>query len=136
MQIVVEEEAVLAHGSIESLFARVAEGRVPDVVYQGKSFGQIDIEAKGSRDGARDLRDFERVRQAVAEMVGVAAREHLGLCFQAPESAGVNDAVAVALKVITVGMVRLREPASAGLSDVHRVGGEHEKRIEESREIW
>jgi hypothetical protein len=48
----------------------------------------------------------------------------------------VNDAVTVALKVVAVGMVGLREPASAGLSDVHRVGGEHEKRIEEKKGIW
>jgi hypothetical protein len=136
VQIVVEEEAVLAHGGIQSLFPSVAEGRVPNVVHQGKSFRQIDIEVKGSRDGARDLGDFERMRQAIAEMIGVAAREHLRLGFQAPESSGVNDAVAVTLKVITVGMAGFWEPASAGLSDVHRVGGEHRKRIEESREIW
>jgi hypothetical protein len=69
-------------------------------------------------------------------MVGVTSCKNLRLRFQAPERSGVNDAVAVTLKVITIGMAGFWEPASAGLSDVHRVGGEHGKRIEESREIW
>ena len=39
--------------------------------------------------------DFERVRQAVAKMVGIARGEDLGFGFQAAKSARVNDAVAV-----------------------------------------
>jgi hypothetical protein len=114
----------------------VPKGRVTDVVYQRKSFCKIDVEAEGSRDRARDLGYFERVRQPVTEVVGVAPGEYLRFRFQPPECSSVNDAVTVALKVVAVGMVGLREPASARLSDVHRVGGEHEKRIEEKKEIW
>ena len=76
---------------------------------------------EGSGDGAGDLRDFERVGEAVAEMVGVAAGEDLRLGFEAAEGAGVDDAVAVALKVVAVGMRRFREAASAGVVDGHRV---------------
>ena len=68
-----------------------------------------------SGDGARDLRDFDGVGESVAEMVGVAAGENLGLIFEAAEGAGVDDAVAVALEVVAVGMRRFREAASAGL---------------------
>ena len=128
----VKEEAVLTHGGIESFFPSMPEGRMADIVYQGKSFRQIYVEAEGSGDGARDLRHFERVRQAISEMIGVAAGEYLRFGFQAAESSSVNDAVAVALKVISVSMARLREAASARLTDVHRVGGEHGKRIEEN----
>ena len=115
VQIVVEDQAVLAHGGVQRFFARVAERRMADVVHQGQGFGEIDIEIQGSGDGAGDLRDFERVGEAVAEVVGVAAGEDLRLGFEAAESAGVNDAVAVALKIIAVGMRRFREAASAGV---------------------
>ena len=80
-------------------------------------------------DGAGDLRDFEGVGEAVAEVVGVAAGEDLGLGFEAAEGAGVDDAVAVALEVVAVGMRRFREAASAGLFDLHRVAGQHGGRI-------
>src|ERR1035438_4587271 len=92
VQIVVEEEAVLAHGGIEGLFSGMAEGRVADVVDQGKGFGEIDVEAEGSGDGAGDLRDFESVGEAVAEMVGVAAGEEPGLWFLAGERARGGEA--------------------------------------------
>ncbi len=75
------------------------------------------------------LRDFERVGEAVAEVVRVAAGENLRLGFETAEGAGVDDAVAVALEVVAVGMRRLGEAASAGVFDVHRVGGEHVGRI-------
>ena len=96
-----------------------------DVVDEGESFGEIDVEVEGSGDGARDLRDFEGVGEAVAEVVGVAAGEDLRLGFETAKGAGVDDAVAVALKVVAVGMRRLGEAASAGVFDVHRVGGQH-----------
>src|ERR1017187_4734192 len=129
VQVVVEEEAVLAHGGVEGLFSGMAEGRVADVVDQGEGFGEIDVEAEGSGDGAGDLRDFESVGEAVAEVVGVAAGGDLGLGFETAEGAGVNYSVAVALKIIAVGVGRLGEAASAGVFDVHRVGGEHDRSL-------
>jgi hypothetical protein len=70
------------------------------------------------------LRYLEGVGQAVAEVVGVAASENLSLGFQAAESAGMNDAIAVALEVVAVGMLRLRMTASAGVFRANGVGGE------------
>jgi hypothetical protein len=64
------------------------------------------------------------VGQAIAEVVGVAAGENLGLRLQTPESAGMNDAVAVALKVVAVGMRRFGMAASAGIFYADGVGGE------------
>src|SRR6202021_587157 len=110
MKIVVEEEAVAAHGGVESFFSGVAEGRVADVVNQGEGFGEVDVEVERPGDGAGDWGDF-------------------GGGGGAAGGASVNDAVAVALKVVAVGVVRLREAASAGLSDLHRVGGRHGGRI-------
>src|ERR1017187_8218093 len=61
VEVVVEEESVLAHSSVESFFSGVAEGRVADVVDEREGFGEIDVEVEGSGDGAGDLRDFEGV---------------------------------------------------------------------------
>ena len=64
--------------------------------------------------------------ETVAEVVGIAAGEDLRLGFEAAKGAGMNDAVAIALKVVAVRMRRLREAASAGVFDVHRVAGQHD----------
>ena len=125
VEVVIEAEPVFAHGGVESLFARVAKGRMADVVDESESLRKVDVEVERSSDGAGDLRDFESVGQAVAEMVGVAAGEHLRLGFEAAESASVNDAVAIALEIVAVGMRGFGESASAGVFDVHRVGGQH-----------
>jgi len=55
----------------------MAEGRMAEIVHQGQRFGEIDVKSEGGRDGARDLRDFNGVREPVAEVVGIAARENL-----------------------------------------------------------
>ncbi len=88
VQVVVKRKAVLAHGCIQCLFAGMAERRVADVVHQGQRFGVIDVQAERSGNGARDLRDFQRMGEAVAEMVAVAPGENLRLGLEAAEGAG------------------------------------------------
>ena len=96
-----------------------------DVVHQRQRFGQIDVQIERGGDGARDLRDFHGVRQAGAKVVGVAAGEDLRLVLQPPKGAGVNDAVAVALKGIAVRVRRLRMTAAAGVFNADCVRSEH-----------
>jgi hypothetical protein len=50
------------------------------------------------------LGDLDRVGQAIAEMIGQAGSEDLGLGLKAPEGTGMNHAVAVALENIAVGV--------------------------------
>jgi hypothetical protein len=71
------------------------------------------------------LGDFQGVGEAVAEVVGVAAGEDLRLGFQTAEGAGVDDAVTIALKVVAVRVRGFGAAASAGVLDVHRIGGQH-----------
>ena len=78
-------------------------------MHERERFGEIDVEAKRSRDRARDLRDFDGMRQPIAEVVGVAARENLRFCFEAAKGTGVNNAVAIALKVVAVRVRRFRK---------------------------
>jgi hypothetical protein len=69
------------------------------------------------------------VRQPVAEVVGVAAGENLCLRFQTAKGAGMDHTITVALKVVAVGMRRLKMAASAGVFYAHRIVGEHGKSL-------
>ncbi len=73
----------------------MAERRVPDVMHQRQSFGEIGVKVQRSGYGSRNLCDFQRMGQAVAEMVGISCSKNLRFCFQAAEGARVNYAVAV-----------------------------------------
>src|SRR4051812_11364900 len=129
MKVVVEGQSVLVHRSVERLFSGMAEGRVPDIVHQRERFRKICIQAQCSGDSPRDLSDLESMSQPIAEMIGVAAGEKPGLCFQAAESASVNHAISVALKIVAVGVRRLWKAASARLRYLHRIGRQHGARI-------
>src|SRR5208282_1234869 len=132
VQVVVEERAVLAHGDVQRLFASVSEWRMADVMHQGERLDQINVQTQLSGDGSRDLRDLDGVGQAIAKVVRVAAGEDLSLSLEAAESSGMDYAIAVTLKVIAVGMVRLGITASAGLLHPHGVVGEHGESLTEA----
>jgi len=134
---VVEEEAVLVHGSVEGLLAGMAEWRMANVMHQGEGLNQIDIKTQLSSDGSGDLCDLDGMGKTIAKMVGVTAGEDLGFGFEAAKSPGVDDAIAVALKVVAVRMLRLGITASAGLLHPHRVVGEHQESLTEAAvSIW
>ena len=124
LQIVVEAVAVLAHPFVQFSFACVPEWRMADVVDQRERFCQIRIQIQRARNGSRDLRHFDRMRQPVAKMIGVARGENLRLRFQTPESARMNHAVAVARIVVAIGMRRLGVAASTRSAHVHCIGGQ------------
>ena len=96
LNIVIERRPVRAHQFVQLFLAGVAKGRMSNVVSERKSFGKICIEAQRFSDRPCNLCDFKRVREPIAKMVGVARGENLRLCFETPERAGVNNAVAVA----------------------------------------
>src|SRR5580765_223446 len=125
VQVVIEEEPVLAHEGVERLFPSVPKGWMPEIVHQGQRLHQVDVHMQGRGQRARNLRNLKGVCQAVAEMIGEAPREDLRLCFQPPECSGVDDAVAIALKVVAVGMLELRIAPTARLFNTNRVISEH-----------
>ena len=129
LQVVVEELAMLAHQQVERALAGVPERRMPDVVHQRQRLGQVDIQVELRCDGARDLRDLDGVRQASAKVVGVAAGEDLRLVFQPAEGARVDDAVAVTLKCIAIGMRRLGIAASARFLHANGIRCEHRRSL-------
>src|ERR1700704_4932380 len=58
-------------------------------------------------------------------MVGIAAGKDLRFGFQPPKRPGVNDAVAIALEVVAVGMRRLGVAASPRVFHAHGIVGQH-----------
>ena len=58
-------------------------------------------------------------------MVRVASGKDLRLVFETPESPRMDDAVAVPLEVIAIGMRRFRDPPPSRIFDFHRVACEH-----------
>ena len=56
------------------------------------------MQLKDLRDGARDLRHFQRVGQPRAVVVARGREKYLGLVLQAAERLAVHDAIAIVLK--------------------------------------
>src|SRR5215471_16068059 len=90
VKIVVEAAAVGAHEFVEFALAGVPEGRMADIVNERKGFSKFAVQTERRGNRAGDLGHFEGVRQAIAEVVGIARGEDLGLGFEPAESPGVN----------------------------------------------
>ena len=72
---------------------------MPEIVPERDRLGQIFVEREAARNGARDLRNVDGVREPRAEMVAFGRKKDLRLVFQAQKGLGINEAVAVALEV-------------------------------------
>ncbi len=110
---------------VQGALAGMSEGRMADVMHQGEGFDEALVQMERGGDGARDLRDLDGVGEPGAEVIGEALGEDLRLVLQAAEGAGMNDAVAVALEVVTIRMRRLWIAASERGLNPHCVGGQH-----------
>ena len=125
MQIVIEEKSVFPHGGVERFFSGMTEGRMSHVVHQGQGLHQVHVQPELGCDRAGNLCDLDGVGQAIAEVVGKAAGKDLCFGFEPAKGAGMNDAVTVTLEIVAIGMLGLRNSASAGLFDPHGVVGQH-----------
>src|SRR5262245_35993727 len=124
VKVVVEPAAVGAHEFVELAFSGVAEGRMANVVNERQRLGKFAVEPESSGNGASDLRDFERVGEAVAKMIGIARGENLRFGFKAAEGARMNDAIAVTRVFGAIGMARLGKAAAARKFFAHGQGRE------------
>jgi len=113
LEIVIEARAVRAHQFVELVFASVAEGRMPDVMDEGESFGKFRVKAERCGNRASDLRNFQSMREPIAKMIGITDGEDLRLGFKAAEGTRVNDAVTVPRVFAAVGMRWFRIAAAA-----------------------
>ena len=91
----------------------MTERRVTEVVRQHDRLDQVLVRAQRARHGARHLRNLERVRESIPEVIAFRVGKHLGLVLQPPEGARVHDPVAVALERGPVRVRGLRLDAAA-----------------------
>ena len=115
LDFVFEALAKRPHHTIERLFPGVREGGMAYVVGERERFRQVFIQPQCICHGAGDLRDLDRMSKAVTKMIRQRGREDLRLMFQPPESARMNNAVAIALERVAIRMFGLRVPAAARL---------------------
>jgi hypothetical protein len=125
---VVFKAAMVLHAGIQGVLPGVSKGRVAQIMRQRYRLGQFLVQAQQSRNRAADLRHFQAVRQTRAEMVALVVHEHLGLVFQAAESGGVHDAIAVALEFASRMSGRLGMHAAPRLRVVRSVGSKFRPR--------
>src|SRR5258708_37907459 len=83
------------------------------------------VRSQHGGNSAGDLRDLNGVGKPVAKMIGIAPGKNLRLIFQPAKRPGVDYAVAVTLKIVAIGVLRLRIPAPKTLLRTTRVGGPH-----------
>ena len=86
---------------MQCILPGVAKGRVPQVVCEGYGLYKVFIQTQWPRNGAGQLRHFQRMREPRAKQVALMVKEHLGLVNQSPECRRVDNTVAVALKLRT-----------------------------------
>src|SRR6266576_2295294 len=76
-----------------------------DVMDKSERFGKLRVQSQCRSNGAGNLRDFQRMRQAIAEMVRIARSEYLRLGFEASKRTGMDNPIAVT-RVVTAVRVR------------------------------
>jgi hypothetical protein len=69
----------------QNTLTHVSKGRMPQIVRQCNGLGEVFVEAKRPRYGARYLRYFERVSEARSRMVALGEKQNLRLVFETPE---------------------------------------------------
>src|SRR5262249_2418550 len=138
MLVVAKAEAgALTQDGVERLLARVAEGRMAEVVAESDRLGQVLVQPQRPRDRTGDAGRLERMREPRPVVIATRVDEDLRLVLESSEGLGVNDAVAVALKrspeaaflVVVQASARLvaadrerREPGLLLVSDPRREG--------------
>ena len=111
-----------AYHRIERALAGVAERRMTEVVGQRQHLGEVLVEPERARQRAGYLGDFERMGQPCAVMVALVIDEDLRLVGEAPERGRMDDAVAIAAKVVARRACRLGMQPAAGRA---RIGGKN-----------
>ncbi len=122
---IVIEAAIRCHQCVQRVFAGVAERRMPKIMGQRHGLGQFLIQPQRARNGPGHLRHLDGMGQARTIIVAFVFNENLGLVFQPPKRAGVNDPVPVPLKAGAKVAFFFRYEPSPAQSRVRSIGGTH-----------
>ena len=108
---IVFETAEIAHAGIQRILPGMPERRVPEIMRKADRLGQRLVESQRRRSRAPDLRHLKRVRQPRSVQVAFVIDEDLGLVNEAAKRRRMDDAVAIALVLTTIGWRRLFDSA-------------------------
>lgn len=123
VKIVIEAVVKAAHLSIEFAFTSVAKRRMPDIMAKRQGFGQVFLEMQGGSGSASDLRYLDGMGETSPEMIREFRGENLGLVFEAAKRSCMNDAIAIALEIVTVAVRRFRiTPSPAEMNRKPQMG--------------
>ncbi len=98
---VMVEPAVDREAVVERAFARMPERRMTEIVGERAGLREVLVEAERAGERPRNLRDLERVGQTGAIVVALVVDEHLGLVREPAKRGAMDDAVAIAAKIVT-----------------------------------
>src|SRR5687767_9141396 len=85
----------------------MTKGWVSQIMRKADRFGQVFVTPQTARERPPHLGNLHTVGKPVAIVIPFGIDKDLGLIFQAAESRGVDDAVAVTLVGSTIGMLIL-----------------------------
>jgi hypothetical protein len=114
------EAAMRFHAAVQRILTRVAERRVAQVVGERDCLDQILVEAQIARNRARDLSNFQAVREPGAEQVAFVIDEYLGFVLQTAKCGGMDDPVAIALELAAAFRRRFAPAPAARVVRAHR----------------
>jgi hypothetical protein len=86
---------------------------VAEIVREADGFHEVLVQGQRAGDRTRDLRDLERMREARPVEVALVVHENLRLVDEAAKRGGVNDTIAVSLKLAAQRGRRFPVPAAA-----------------------
>ena len=111
---VVIKAAEFFHGVLQAALAGMAERRMSEVMCQRDGFAKFFVQSQTFADGARNLRNFNAVRQPRTVVFAFVIGENLRFAVQPAESRRMNQPVSVALKRRTdnVGKIGIETPAA------------------------
>ena len=89
--------AKIGHAGPQGILTGMAKGRVPKVMSQCHRLDQIIIQPQGARHRPRNLRHFDGMGHARAEVIALVIDKDLGLVLQLAKRRGMQDAVSVPL---------------------------------------
>ncbi len=114
MQIMLELRAEAPHLAVQLFFAGVREWGMANIVSERQRLRELLDQPQHVRHCPGNLRNLERMRQAVSKVIAQIRREDLRFAFEPAEAPRMNDAVAVSLVIIPVWMRQFRIFAAAG----------------------
>jgi hypothetical protein len=111
------------HECVQGLLARVAKGRVPEIVTQANGLGEVFVHSQCSGQGPPDLGHLQGVGQARAVIVTLRHDKDLGLVLEPAEGCGVDNPVPVALEGGAIVRFMIGEGTPSRVPAEHGIGG-------------